>query len=127
MNNKIILKSKNQLWDENNKLEEQINNLKWENKQIKEQYEQLEEKTNYLIYHLNKVFEKLPEFIQKIVSKLFNNKVLSLFSFKHDYDPDIIAERNKKLEKERKQNSYKSYYYKYEEEIDKEHDDGIEL
>ena len=58
--------------------------LEFENKQIKEEYEQLEEK-NYLIHHLNKVFEKLPEFIQKIVEKLFNNKVLSLFSFKEEF------------------------------------------
>jgi len=42
--------------------------------------------SNYLIYHLNKVFEKLPDFIQKIVEKIFNNKVLTLFGFKHDYD-----------------------------------------
>lgn len=54
----------------------------------KEKHEELEEKTNYLVNNLNKVFEKLPEFIQKIVEKLFNNKVLSLFSFKHDYDPE---------------------------------------
>ena len=77
--------------------------LKFENKHIKEEYEQLEEKTNYLIYHLNKVFEKLPEFIQKIVEKLFNNKVLSLFSFKHDYDPE---ERKTNQEYIRKHNIF---------------------
>lgn len=88
INNKIVLKSKNKMHDEINKLTEENIHLRFENKHIKEKYEQLEEKTNYLIYHLNKVFEKLPEFIQKIVEKLFNNKVLSLFSFKHDYDPE---------------------------------------
>ena len=74
--------------DEINKLTDEKIHLKFENKQYKEKYEELEEKTNYLINHLNKVFEKLPEFIQKIVEKLFNNKVLSLFSFKHNYDPE---------------------------------------
>lgn len=88
INNKIVLKSKNKMQDEINKLTDENNHLRFENKKIKEEYKQLEEKTNYLIYHLNKVFEKLPEFIQKIVEKLFNNKVLTLFGFKHDYDPE---------------------------------------
>ena len=74
--------------DEINKLTEENIYLKFKNKQYKEKYEGLEEITNYLVNHLNKVFEKLPEFIQKIVEKLFNNKVLSLFSFNHDYDPE---------------------------------------
>ena len=103
INNKIVLKSKNKMQDEINKLTEENIHLKFENKQIKEEYEQLEEKTNYLIYHLNKVFEKLPEFIQKIVEKLFNNKVLSLFSFKHDYDPE---ERKANQEFARKHNLF---------------------
>ena len=88
LNNKIVFKSKNKMQDEINKLTEENIHLKFENKQYKEKYEELEEKNNYLVNHLNKVFEKLPEFIQKIVEKLFNNKVLSLFSFKHDYDPE---------------------------------------
>jgi len=49
------------------------------------------------------VFEKLPEFIQKIVEKLFNNNVLSLFSFKHDYDPE---ERKANQEFVRKHNLF---------------------
>ena len=88
INNKIVLKSKNKMQDEINKLTDENNHLRFENKKIKEEYKQLEEKTNYLIYHLNKVFEKLPKFIQKIVEKLFNNKVLTLFGFKHDYDSE---------------------------------------
>ena len=103
LNNKIVIKSKNKMQDEINKLTEENYHLKFENKQIKEEYEQLEEKTNYLIYHLNKVFEKLPEFIQKIVEKLFNNKVLTLFGFKHDYDPE---ERKANQEYIRKQNIF---------------------
>ena len=92
INNKIVLKSKNKMQDEINKLTEENIHLKFENKHIKEEYEQLEEKTNYLIYHLNKVFEKL-----------FNNKVLSLFSFKHDYDPE---ERKTNQEYIRKHNIF---------------------
>lgn len=53
--------------DEINKLTEENIHLKFENKQYKEKYEELEEKTNYLVDHLNKVFEKL------IVKKSFNN------------------------------------------------------
>ena len=47
-----------------------------------------DEKSLEYKYQMIQVFEKLPEFIQKIVEKLFNNNVLSLFSFKHDYDPE---------------------------------------
>lgn len=73
LNNKIVIKSKNKMQDEINKLTEENIHLKFENKQYKEKYEELEEKTNYFVDHLNKVFEKLPEFIQKIVKKSFNN------------------------------------------------------
>lgn len=52
---------------------------------------------------MTQVFEKLPEFIQKIVEKLFNNNVLSLFSFKHDYDPE---ERKANQEFVRKHNLF---------------------
>ena len=103
LNNKIVIKSKNKMQDEINKLTEENIHLKFENKQYKEKHEELEEKTNYLVDHLNKVFEKLPEFIQKIVEKLFNNKVLSLFSFKHDYDPE---ERKENQEFVRKHNIF---------------------
>ena len=103
INNKIILKSKNKMQDEINKLTEENIHLRFENKQYKEKYDELEEKTNYLVYHLNKVFEKLPEFIQKIVEKLFNNKILSLFSFKHDYDSE---EREANQEFVRKHNIF---------------------
>ena len=73
LNNKIVIKSKNKMQDEINKLTEENIHLKFKNKQYKEKYEELEEKTNYLVDRLNKVFEKLPEFIQKIVKKSFNN------------------------------------------------------
>ena len=141
LNNKIVLKSKNKMQDEINKLTEENIHLKFENKQYKEKYEELEEKTNYLINHLNKVFEKLPEFIQKIVEKLFNNKVLSLFSFKHDYDPEdrkanqeFIKKHNlfnkREIEKATKHltdemDEAAEEFYKTKK--DKEKDDGLSL
>ena len=141
INNKIVLKSKNKMQDEINKLTEENIHLKFENKQYKEKYEELEEKTNYLVNHLNKVFEKLPEFIQKIVEKLFNNKVLSLFSFKHDYDSE---ERKANQEFVRKHNLFKKREIEkstkhlnnemdeaaeefYQTKKDKEKDDGLSL
>ena len=72
INNKIVLKSKNQLWDENEKLKEENEDLKRLNYQYENQYKSLKEKTDYLIYHLNKILKKLPEFIQNIVERLFN-------------------------------------------------------
>lgn len=90
----------------------------------------LEEKTNYLISHLKKVLKKLPEFIQNIVDKMFD-KNYSLFSFKHDYDPDTIAERNESLEKERKKERERKKQYSYdyydEEQLEKDNDDGMEI
>ena len=141
LNNKIVIKSKNKMQDEINKLTEENIHLKFENKQYKEKYEELEEKTNYLVDHLNKVFEKLPEFIQKIVEKLFNNKVLSLFSFKHDYDPE---ERKENQEFVRKHNIFNKREIEkvtkhlndkmdetaeefYKTKKDKEKDDGLSL
>ena len=62
-----------------------------------------DEKSLEYKYQMTQVFEKLPEFIQKIVEKLFNNNVLSLFSFKHDYDPE---ERKSNQEFVRKHNLF---------------------
>ena len=89
INNKIIIKSKNQLWDENEKLKEENEDLKRLNYQYENQYKSLKEKTDYLIYHLNKVLKKLPEFIQNIVERLFNYSGLDLKYFKQQYDPEV--------------------------------------
>ena len=62
INNKIIIKSKNQLWDENEKLKQENEDLKRLNYQYENRYNSLKEKTDYLIYHLNKVLKKLLEF-----------------------------------------------------------------
>ena len=128
VNNKIVIKSKNKMQDQINKLTEENNHLKWENKYIKEKYNELEEKTNYLISHLKKVLKKIPKFIQNIVDKMFDNNY-SLFSFKRDYDPDIMEERKKLRQKEqesKQQYSY-DYYYEEEEELEKNNDDGMEI
>ena len=55
----------------------------------------IKRKTNYLIYHLNKVFQKLPEFIKTIVDHLFNYSGLDLKHFKEQYDPEVIRKREK--------------------------------
>lgn len=89
INNKIILKSKNQLWDENEKLKEENEDLKRLNYQYEHRYNDLKEKTDYLINHLNKVFQKLPEFIKTIVDHLFNHSGLGLKYFKQQYDPEV--------------------------------------
>jgi len=76
LNNKIIIKSKNQILDDNKKLQEENEHLKSMNYQYKTRYNDLKEKNDYLIYHLNKIIKKLPEFIQNIIDRLFNNAIL---------------------------------------------------
>lgn len=89
INNKIVLKSKNQLCDENEKLKKENEDLKRLNYQYENQYKTLKEKTDYLIHHLNKILKKLPEFIQNIVERLFNYSGLDLKYFKQQYDPEV--------------------------------------
>ena len=140
INNKIIIKSKNQLWDENEKLKEENEDLKRLNYQYENQYKSLKEKTDYLIYHLNKVLKKLPEFIQNIVERLFNYSGLDLKYFKQQYDPEVKRKEesrfkgfnlfNKKgIEKATKHiNDEMDEYAEefYNEKNDKEKDDGFE-
>ena len=109
INNKIVVKSKNQLWDEN-KLVEERDYYKGLSNQYKGMYKREKEKTNYLIYHLNKVFKKLPEFIQTIVDKLFNYSGLDLEYFKRDYDPEV---------KRKNEKSFKVFNLFNKKEIDK--------
>ncbi len=110
LNNKIVIKSKNQLWDENKKLEEERDYYKGLSNQYEGMYKREKEKTNYLIYHLNKVFKKLPEFIQTIVDKLFNYSGLDLEYFKRDYDPEV---------KRKNEKSFKGFNLFNKKEIDK--------
>lgn len=141
INNKIIIKSKNQLWDENEKLKEENEDLKRLNYQYENQYKSLKEKTDYLIYHLNKVLKKLPEFIQNIVERLFNYSGLDLKYFKQQYDPEVKRKEQsifkgfnlfnkKEIEKATKHINYERDEYAeefYNDEKDKEKDDGFEL
>ena len=110
INNKIVVKSKNQLWDENKKLVEERDYYKGLSNQYEGMYKREKEKTNYLIYHLNKVFKKLPEFIQTIVDKLFNYSGLDLEYFKRDYDPEV---------KRKNEKSFKVFNLFNKKEIDK--------
>ena len=110
INNKIILKSKNQLWDENEKLKEENEDLKRINYQYENQYKSLKEKTDYLIYHLNKVLKKLPEFIQNIVERLFNYSGLDLKYFKQQYDPEV---------KQKEESRFKGFILFNKKEIEK--------
>ena len=141
INNKIIIKSKNQLWDENEKLKEENEDLKRLNYQYENQYKSLKEKTDYLIYHLNKILKKLPEFIQSIVERLFNHSSLDLKYFKQQYDPEVKRKgesrfkefnlfNKKEIEKATKHiNDEMDEYAEdfYSDKKDKEKDDGFEL
>lgn len=95
INNKIIIKSKNQLLDENKKLKEENEHLKSINYQTETRYNNLKEKTDYLIYHLNKIIKKLPEFIQNLIDRLFNHNNIDINFFKQQYDPEVIKKSEK--------------------------------
>ena len=140
INNKIIIKSKNQLWNENEKLKEENEDLKRLNYQYENQYKSLKEKTDYLIYHVNKVLKKLPEFIQNIVERLFNYSGLDLKYFKPQYDPEVKRKEEsrfkgfnlfnkKEIEKVAKHINDEIDEYAedfYDDKKDKEKDDGFE-
>ena len=110
LNNKIIIKSKNQLLDENKKLKEENEHLKSINYQTENRYNDLKERTDYLIYHLNKIIKKLPEFIQNLIDRLFNYNNINLNFFKQQYDPEVIRKREK---------SFKGFNLFNKKEIDK--------
>lgn len=137
INNKIVLKSKNQLWDENEKLKEENEDLKRLNYQYEHKYNNLKEKTDYLINQLNKVFQKLPEFIKTIVDHLFNHSSLGLKYFKQQYDPEVKTRFNvlnlfnqKEVEKATKHINYEmeeSAEDFYTDKEDNEKDDYLSL
>ena len=110
LNNKIVIKFKNQLLDENKKLKEENEHLKSINYQTETRYNDLKEKTDYLIYHLNKIIKKLPEFIQELIDRLFNYNNINLNFFKQQYDPEVIKKREK---------SFKGFNLFNKKEIDK--------
>lgn len=119
------------------KLKEENEDLKRLNYQYENQYKSLKEKTDYLIYHLNKVLKKLPEFIQNIVERLFNYSGLDLKYFKQQYDSEVKSRfkgfnlfNKKEIEKATKHiNDEMDEYVEefYYDKKDKEKDDGFEL
>ena len=141
INNKIIIKSKNQLWDENEKLKEENEDLKRLNYQYQHRYNDLKEKNDYLINHLTKVFQKLPEFIKTIVDHLFNHSGLGLKYFKQQYHSEVKRKKESrfkgfnlfnKLETEKATKHLnndidESVEEFYKTKNDKEKDDGFEL
>ena len=141
INNKIIIKSKNQLWDESEELKAENEDLKRLNYQYEHRYNDLKEKTDYLINHLNKVFQKLPEFIKTIVDHLSNHSGLGLKYFKQQYDPEVKRKEQsifkgfnlfnkKEIEKAINHINYEmeeSAEDFYTDKKDKEKDDGLSL
>lgn len=119
------------------KLKEENEDLKRLNYQYENQYKSLKEKTDYLIYHLDKVLKKLPEFIQNIVERLFNYSGLDLKYFKQQYDSEVKSRfkgfnlfNKKEIEKATKHiNDEMDEYVEefYDDKKDKEKDDGFEL
>ena len=123
--------------DENEKLKEENEDLKRLNYQYENQYKSLKEKTDYLINQLNKVFQKLPEFIKTIVDHLFNHSSLDLKYFKQQYDPEVKRKfkgfnlfNKKEIEKATKhinQEMEESAEDFYTNKKGKEKDDGLSL
>ena len=130
VNNKIVLKSKNQLWDENEKLKDEISYLQKENYTLKNNYEDLEKRTNYLLKYLNKFLDKVPKIIKDIVDHLFKEKMY-FPQFIQNYDPEQL-EKNEQIriqqEKNRRINLFnRNKNHDYDDEIEKDIDDGMEL
>ena len=130
VNNKIIIKSKNQLWEENEQLKDEISDLQRENYTLKNNYEDLEKRTNYLLKYLNKFLDKVPKIIKDIVNHLFKEKMY-FPQFMQNYDPEQL-EKNEQIriqqEKNRRINLFnRNKNHDYDDEIEKDIDDGMEL
>ena len=125
VNNKIIIKSKNQLWDENEKLKDEISDLQRENYTLKNNYEDLEKRTNYLLKYLNKFLDKVPKIIKDIVNHLFKEKMY-FPQFIQNYDPEQL-EKNEQIriqqEKNRRSNLFNRNKNHDYDEIEKDTDD----
>ena len=68
---KIILKSKNQLLNQNQK--------------------------NYLLYYIKKSLDKLPKVIKDIIDKGFDRN-MSVDLYKSQYDPEMLEKQQKRIE-----------------------------
>lgn len=97
INDKIILKTKNQLLNENQKLSKQNEDLKHENYQLKYKNEELEQQKNYLLYYIKKFLDKMPKVIKDIVEKVFDRN-MSVDLYKSQYDPEMLEEQHRSVE-----------------------------
>lgn len=97
LNNKIIIKSKNQLLSENQKLSKQNEDLKYENYELKYKNKELEKQNNYLLYYIKKFLDKMPKVIKDIVDKIFDRK-MSVDLYKSQYDPEMLEEQHRRIE-----------------------------
>ena len=126
VNSKIVIKSKNQLWDENEKLKDEISNLQRENYTLKNNYEDLEKRTNYLLKYLNKFLDKVPKIIKDIINHLFKEKMY-FPQFMQNYDPEQL-EKNERIRIQQEKNKRINLFnrnknYEYDKEIEKDNDD----
>jgi len=97
INDKIILKTKNQLLNENQKLSKQNEDLKHENYQLKYKNKELEEQKNYLLYYIKKFLDKMPKVIKDIIDKVFDRN-MSVDLYKSQYDPEMLEKQQKRIE-----------------------------
>ena len=97
INDKIILKTKNQLLNENQKLSKQNEDLKHENYQLKYKNEELEQQKNYLLYYIKKFLDKMPKVIKDIVEKIFDRN-MNVDLYKSQYDPEMLERQQKRIE-----------------------------
>lgn len=97
INDKIILKTKNQLLNENQKLKEENDDLKHENYQLKYKNEELEEQKSYLLYYIKKFLDKMPKVIKDIVDKIFDRN-MSVDLYKSQYDSEMLEKQQKRIE-----------------------------
>ena len=97
INDKIILKTKNQLLNENQKLSKQNEDLKHENYQLKYKNEELEQQKNYLLNYIRKFLDKMPKVIKDIVEKIFDRN-MSVDLYKSQYDSEMLERQQKRIE-----------------------------
>lgn len=102
INNKIVVKSKNKVWEENEKLKEENEYYKHLSNQYENMYKREKEKTNYLIYYLKKIIDILPKTIKDIIDRIFDG-AMSVDLYKRQYDPEMLERQNKKIENHKKQ------------------------
>ena len=126
VNSKIVIKSKNQLWDENEKLKDEISNLQRENYTLKNNYEDLEKRTNYLLKYLNKFLDKVPKIIKDII-KQKKKKKRYFPQIMQNYDPEQL-EKNERIRIQQEKNKRINLFnrnknYEYDKEIEKDNDD----